>query len=213
MRHTTNVHRFKVEIAVGRVGVTPVVSPRTEPSPPVTLSDGPSQFERDAVWIEHLRWGLDHLQHRQELAGQLAFGVLAVQGVFLTLLGALIGSGSEVQVIAFSAALVANAIGVSFSLQAVIPKESMTINVEAHKAFWGAEMATGTAVRTSAMFAEQLMRYKTGEISVHEHLRQVLVERYSKLRRAILFTGIGVGFVTCAQVYSAAIQFWNLKGA
>ncbi len=206
MRHTTQVPRFRFEFEIGRVKQRDV-----PPSAP-PQADQRTQFERDAVWLDHLRWGLDHLQHRQELAGQLAFGVLAVQGVLVTLLGTAIGSGSEVQVIAFAAALLANAIGVTFSLQAVLPKDSKTINIDAFKAFWAAEMAKGTDVRVAAMFAEQMMRTKTGDVSVHEHLRGVLVERYSKLRRAILWTGIGVSFVIFAQVYAAAIQFWNLKG-
>ncbi|MBN0040224.1 hypothetical protein JN535_08595 [Cellulosimicrobium cellulans] len=206
------MRRFKVEIVIGRAGDGSVPGPPSSPAPR-PASGEPSQFERDAVWLDHLRWGLDHLQHRQELAGQLAFGVLAVQGVFLTLLGTLIGSGSEVQAITFAAALLANAVGVVFSLQAVLPKESKTINIDAFKDFWNAEMARGTGVRAAAMFAEQMMRNKTGNVSIHGHLRGVLDERYSKLRRAILWTGLGVGFVVFAQVYAAAIQFWSFKGA
>lgn len=146
-------------------------------------------FERRAEqWLQHLQWAMDHLQHRLELSGQIAWGLFAGQGVLAAFLVSLIGAELRPAWFAYTGSAAVLAVAMLVVMYAVVPRDTRTIEPAQYAQYWADEIRGTNPFSVPAMFIEEFLQSKTDGLSAHTSLRDAINRRYELVRRAVWLT-------------------------
>lgn len=151
-------------------------------------SEGVAQASRDAQWAAQVRWAADHFQHRIEIAGQLALGLLALQGVLVALVADTSGGG-EMAVAKWlrvgSLALLVG--GAVISLVGLLPRTQLSVNVRGYQSWWTRDVSGEGYPRPDAFFVEEALP-SNGDVGVLEAADRVLYARLRIVRVSVVLT-------------------------
>lgn len=160
-----------------------------------------SEFERHAIWANHARWAMDHIQHRLEMAGQLAVGAIGIQGVLIALVAGLFKDERDQWTLRFlTLAMIGLVTGVGLVLFGAFPRRVSGIDPNVYRAGWAREQH-GAWHSPDQQFAEELLQ------TVHESrsplvTAEALVDRRMKwIRFGLVASGISLLFVALGTLW------------
>lgn len=160
-----------------------------------TLTD----FERHALWVAHGRWAMDHLQHRVEMTGQLAMGMIAVQGVLIALVAGSMDSSDEALRVALgSAGLIVLAVAAGSVLFGAFPRNVSSINDEEYRAGWTRETTESPWYSPDQQFAEELLQTNDKEKSPIASTVGLISQRMRWIKRGMVMTLVALVLIVLA---------------
>jgi len=172
-----------------------------DPETPIAAGTPP-----EIVWLEHVRWTMDHFQRRLDAAGQAAWALAGLNGVFVALIAPIVGdfSGSA-QVLSLQAMLaMTSAIFIIFF--SATPRSIASINVESYRQLWKAHHSQKTVPGYSpsdpatAIVEESLQFHDQASPLVE--LVQLAEKRQRAIRWALLMTAVGAALLVVAVLAS-----------
>ncbi|MEV7962394.1 hypothetical protein [Oerskovia paurometabola] len=174
---------------------------RRTKEPEEALEPTLNEFERHAIWANHARWAMDHIQHRLEMAGQLAVGAIGIQGVLITLVAGLFKNEGDQWTLRFlTFAMIGLVASAALVLFGAFPRAVSGINPDVYREGWVREMHSEWP-SPDQQFAEELLQ------SVHESrsplvTAETLLERRMKwIRLGLLASGLSLLFVALGTLW------------
>lgn len=152
-----------------------------------------SDFERDAIWAAHGRWAMDHIQHRLEMAGQLAVGAIGIQGVLLTLVAANFDEESDIWSMRFNAlAMIGLVAATALVLFGAFPRKVAGINPAEYRTGWLREVTSNRWESPEQQFAEELLQTERESESPLVTAEALVERRMTWIRYGLLVSGAAV---------------------
>jgi len=153
----------------------------------------------DAVWIEHLRWVMDHVQQRSDRAGQSLWGVIGVQGVLIAVAASFVSDYDDLAQWVLLAGVLVLVLGAIDALRGSLPQLVPSVNVAHYKEIWAASIAAAKPRdRRSGELTEELLQGASGKVSPIEAAIDSTHRRLEFVRRGVIMTVIAAGLLGVA---------------
>lgn len=148
----------------------------------------------DAAWVAHLRWAMEHLQHRYDAAGQSAWALVGLQGVFVALVAPVaVAFDGAARWLAFVTMLCLGA-GAGRVIVGMFPKSIESINVSNYRNLWKSSTGDKRIDRLEGLFVEELLQ-SGGAMSPLDSLSQLTEARFASVKAGALLTVAAIAFL------------------
>jgi|GEM_PF-5148657 len=157
------------------------------------------------MWVAQLRWAMEHLQHRYDAAGQSAWALVGLQGVFVALVApvALEFVGAA-KILAFVTMLTL-ALAAGLVIVGMFPKSIESINVNTYQELWKQSRPSSPPIeRLESRFAEELLQSGGGK-SPMVSLIELTEQRFKAVRHGAIATVVAIAFL----VFAVFVQMFN----
>lgn len=159
------------------------------------------EFQRHAIWANHARWAMDHIQHRLEMAGQLAVGAIGIQGVLIALVAGLFKDETDRWTLRFlTLALVGLVVGVGLVLFGAFPRRVSGIDPNVYRDGWAREQYREWH-SPDQQFAEELLQTVRESRSPLVTAEGLVERRMKWIRFGLVASGISLLFVALGTLW------------
>lgn len=147
---------------------------------------------------------MDHFHGRLDSAGQSAWALAGLNGVFVALISPLVDDFTGVAQILGLLAVGAATLAVFVIFHGARPRSVASINVESYRRLWKAHLSPNTHAvpgydpkNPAAAIVEELLQFHDKDSPLVE-IMQLTEDRYDAIKRALAMTGLGAALLVAA---------------